>query len=95
MEKIPQQIISQMRNTLTGMDLAPEKKSKASHLLDAIEAKGGMAPKETEELGKIMAAEEKEITGGLKLSLLAKKTALNFVQKTDRIWTNYLKSLKK
>ncbi len=95
MEPIPQKSISEMRQALDVMDISPLRKAETSALLDKIEVKEGMAPKELKELGKLMEVEEKQIKTEISLAQQARKTTSRFIKKTDRIFEDYLGTLRK
>lgn len=93
MDKIPQQSITQMRDILGTMDISPIKKSEIAVLLDNIELKGGIAPKELEKLGRLIEAEEGQIKTEIGLAKQAQKTTSDFIKKTDSIFRDYSKAL--
>ncbi len=95
MDKIPQKILIQMRESLDMMDISPAKRAESSALLDAIEEKGGIAPKEVARLGKLIESEEKQIKEGINSAKQAQKATFDFIKKTDRIFEDYLKALEK
>lgn len=95
MEPIPQKTILQMRLALDEMDISPAKKTEMSLLLDEIEKKGGMAPKELNTLAKLLEAEEKKVQEEIVLAKSARKETDEFIKKTDQIFTNYSKELNK
>jgi len=95
MDKIPQQTITKMRDVLEVMDISPAKKSEMVALLDSIESKGGIAPKELDKLGKLIEVEEKQIKTGIDLAKQARKTTSDFIKKTDLIFESYSKALNK
>lgn len=95
MDKIPQKILNQMRENLEMMDISPVRKAKFSALLDAIEKKLGMAPKEVEQLKRLIEIEEKQIKEEIVSAKEAQKSTANFIKKTDKIFENYLKALGK
>ena len=92
---IPQQTISQMRQSLGEMDISPVRKMEINFLLDKVEAKGGLAPKELKKLGKIMETEKKQIKRAVIFAQQARAATSKFIQKTDKIFRDYLTALKK
>lgn len=90
MQSIPQKAILQMRQALDEMDVSPAEKAKIASLLDKVEKKGGIAPKELKELGKIMDAEEKRIQETIASAQSARKNTDKFIKKTDQIFADYL-----
>lgn len=92
---IPQQTISQMRQSLGEMDISPARKTKIDFLLDKVEAKGGIAPKELKELGKIMETEEEQVKRAMIFAKQARNATSKFIKKTDKILRDYLTALKK
>lgn len=95
MEPIPQKAIFQMRQSLGEMDISPAMRVKISLLLDKIEAKGGMAPKELKEVGKLLDGQEEQIKRDINSAKMAIKATGNFIKKTDKILQDYLIALEK
>jgi len=86
MEKIPQQVISQMKEGLEKIEMLPEKKLEMLQLLNKIEEKEGMAPKEFEELSKLIDEEEEKIEAEISLTEEKNKATLDFLRKGSQIW---------